>query len=274
MIPQFETKEELFKFLKANKALLINEKKMAIKYADAVSCVANAGTEGKESAEKEAGVIDTMDANKIVVRAVINTTKILDSHGDVHIDGIWKKSLSENKSIYHLQEHMMKFDKVITDEVKAYTKSMTWKSLGFDYEGSTQALVFDSTIDKERNEFMYDQYTKGYVKNHSVGMRYVKMEMAINSEAKWYDEEKAVWDKYINTIVNKDVAEEQGYFWVVTEAKVIEGSAVLVGSNRATPTMSITGAGKTTPEDIEPEQSTHKSSFDMMQTILLTQKNK
>lgn len=259
MIPQFATKEELYKFLKANKSLLINEKKMAIKYADAVSYVANAGNDAKESVEKEAGVIQNVDASKIVVRAVINTTKILDSHGDVHIDGIWKKSLSENKSIYHLQEHMMKFDKVITDEVNAYTKSMTWKSLGFDYDGNTQALVFDSTIDKARNEFMYDQYTKGYVKNHSVGMRYVKMDMAINSESKWYDEEKAVWDKYINTIVNKDVAEEQGYFWVVTEAKVIEGSAVLVGSNRATPTMSITEAGKSTSEDInEPPAGTQK----------------
>jgi len=258
MIPQFATKEDLFKFLKANKSLLINEKKSATKYADAVSFVTNGNNDSKVSADKDAGVIDNTDVSKIVVRAVINTTKIIDSHMDLHVDGLWKKSLAENKNIYHLQEHQMKFDKVISDQVNAYTKSMSWKSLGYDYEGSTQALVFDSTIEKERNAFMYDQYTKGFVKNHSVGMRYVKMEMAINSESKWYEDEKATWDKYINTVVNKDVAENEGYFWVVTEAKVLEGSAVLVGSNQATPTISISGADKFTPPIIEPSEDTQK----------------
>ncbi|KKK49589.1 hypothetical protein LCGC14_3133520, partial [marine sediment metagenome] len=42
-----------------------------------------------------------------------------------------------------------------------------WSELGFDFEGQTQALVFESTIKKERNEFMFKQYAKGFVKNHS-----------------------------------------------------------------------------------------------------------
>jgi phage anti-repressor protein len=46
-------------------------------------------------------------------------------------------------------------------------------------------------------------------------------------------EEKAIWDKYIDEIVNKEVAEEQSYFWAVSEAKAIEGSAVVKGSNFA-----------------------------------------
>ena len=43
---------------------------------------------------------------------------------------------------------------------------------------------------------MYNQYLNGWVKNHSVGMRYVKMELAINSEAEYDADEKAIWDKY------------------------------------------------------------------------------
>lgn len=30
----------------------------------------------------------------------------------------------------------------------------SWKSLGYDLEGSTQALIFDATIKEERNPYM------------------------------------------------------------------------------------------------------------------------
>ena len=104
---------------------------------------------------------------------------------------------------------------------------------------------------------MFDKYKQGKVKNHSVGMQYVSIKMAINDER--YTEEKATWDKYIEMIANKSDAEAQGYFWAVTEAKVIEGSAVIRGSNYATPTQSVEqtkGAVIDTPETIEPDKST------------------
>jgi hypothetical protein len=31
--------------------------------------------------------------------------------------------------------------------------------------------------------------------------------------------EKAIWDKYIDEIVNKEAAEEQSYFWAVFKQK-------------------------------------------------------
>ena len=40
-----------------------------------------------------------------------------------------------------------------------------------------------------------------------------------------------------DVIKSKEIAEAQGYFWVVKEAKVIEGSAVPIGSNQFTPTL-------------------------------------
>jgi hypothetical protein len=39
---------------------------------------------------------------------------------------------------------------------------------------------------------MFNQYAKGYVKEHSVGMRYVKLELAVNSDSKYDAEEKAI----------------------------------------------------------------------------------
>jgi hypothetical protein len=237
---RFKSKEDLFRFLKENKSQLVSEKKFEMKRADAVFFAAHSINEKGEAEKEEAeNVQSLLLKDRITVRAVINTTKLLDSHEDVHIDGLWKKSIKELKSVYHLQEHQMKFDHVISDEVKASTKKMSWKDLGAELPGDTEALLFDSQIEKSRNPFMFDQYVRGYVKNHSVGMRYVQLSLCINSSEKYYREEKDNWDKYIVEVANKEDAENNGYFWAVTEAKLIEGSAVLRGSNWATPTQSV-----------------------------------
>ena len=56
---------------------------------------------------------------------------------------------------------------------------MPWSELGFNYPGNTQVLIFNAKILKDRNEYMAEQYAKGRVKNHSVGMRYVSLELAM-----------------------------------------------------------------------------------------------
>lgn len=250
---EFASKEDLFKALRENKTTLIAQKKMITKEADSV--IFSTNIESKKEASKEDGE-DNISLTKLKAKLAINTTNLMDSHSDVHFDGIWNKSTKEQKNILLLQEHQMKFNYIISDNVVASVKKMTWKSLGFDFEESTEVLIFDTEIDKNRNEFMFNQYSKGYVKEHSVGMRYVKLELAINSESKWDEEEKAVWDKYIEKIVNKDVAENQGYFWAVTEAKIVEGSAVVKGSNYATPVISIQAEKSLEEQKEEPSNDT------------------
>jgi hypothetical protein len=235
---EFASKEDLFKALRENKSILIAQKKMITKESDSTIHYVEVEKTEKESANKE-DTIDSVDVTKLKAKLAINTTNLMDSHSDVHFEGTWNKSAKEQKNVLLLQEHQMKFGSIISDNVQISVKKMTWKSLGFDFEGSTEVLIFDTEIEKSRNEFMFDQYNKGYVKEHSVGMRYVKLDLAINSESKWDEEEKSVWDKYIDKIVNKEVAENQGYFWAVTEAKIVEGSAVVKGSNYATPVISI-----------------------------------
>jgi len=208
----------------------------------------------KKSKMKQAdGVVITDAAKKTVVKAVrddekkseldailiINTTNFMDSHSDVHIPGLWSKSLQENKNIMHLQEHKLEFEKIIADgdDLNVYTKTFNWSDLGYPYPGQTEALVFDSKIRRERNEYMFNQYKQGRVNNHSVGMGYVKILLAVDDpdETQYYEN----WEKYIDQIANKEKAQEQGYFWVIKEAKVVEGSAVPIGSNTATPTYDI-----------------------------------
>lgn len=251
----FADRGEVFKALRDNKAFLINQKKSIIKNADSVLHHPMVLTEGFGKAAtvkalKEEG-FDPETITKMEMDLAINTTNILDSHSDVHLPGLWDKSLKETKILYLLQEHKMVFDKIITDDVKASAEMMAWKELGYDFDGQTQVLRFKANAEKERNPYMFGQYAKGFVKNHSVGMRYIKLFLAMDSEAKWDVEEKEIWDRYIDQIVNRKAAEAQGYFWAVTEAKVVEGSAVPLGSNWATPTISVSGkqgAAESTPD--------------------------
>jgi len=254
---EFNSKDELFKALIDNKSKIISLKKSMEKKADSISFYYSDDHTEKGIVTKAESGNDT-DPSELNVKVVINTTNLLDSHGDVHIDGIWKKTLSDNSTFLHLQEHDKSFDKVIADDAKGYVKSMDWTKLGLNFEGKTQALIFDSVILKKRNEFMLNQYQNKWVKNHSVGMRYVQMHLAINSEAEWNKEEKEVWDKYYPVIANKEAADQKGYFWAVTEAKIIEGSAVVFGSNYATPTLE---DNKEEPAEATPKNEPSKDTL-------------
>lgn len=233
----FEDKQAMFTALRENKSTLIAQKKMMTKECDSVSFIHK--VESNKGEVVKSDTINLDGVNTLKMDLVINTTKVMDSHSDVHLDGIWNKSVKEQKNLYLLQEHKMTFANIITDKVKASVKSLDWSELGATFEGKTQALIFTSEVHKDRNGFMFEQYAKGFVKNHSVGMRYVKLELALNSESKYDKEEKEVWDKYIGEVANKSDAEKQGYFWAVSEAKIIEGSAVPIGSNKITPVLSI-----------------------------------
>lgn len=233
-IPEFEDKNELFDFLVKEKKSLIAQKRAITKEADGIRFAIVT----KDGSVSKANEPFTPNGDEFKVKVVINTTNLLDSHDDVHIPGLWKKSLAENKMIMHVEAHKRDFEDIIADEkdLVAFTKKFTWDALGFpQYDGNTEALIFDSNITKERNAFMFKQYSKGWVRNHSVGMRYVQLVLCINDDNRGAEFE--AWEKYFPIIANKEDAEERGFFWAVKEAKIIEGSAVTLPSNPATPTL-------------------------------------
>jgi len=104
---------------------------------------------------------------------------------------------------------------------------------------SLEVLIYETTISKNRNPFMFDQYKNGYVLNHSVGMRYIKIYLCVNSDDPMNTQEKEAWDKYYPMAINPEEADKSGYFWAVTEAKNVEGSAVVKGSNFLTPVLEV-----------------------------------
>jgi len=142
-----------------------------------------------------------------------------------------------------------------------------FKQLGYNYEGKTECLIFESKVKEDRNEFMYEQYSKGFVKNHSVGMSYVKIVLCANNPASTQEYEN--WNKYLPEVANQDTAIEKGYFWAVLEAKLIEGSAVVIGSNPVTPTLENNMKAVNTLSESEPiEEITQKISQEQFNQLL------
>lgn len=266
----FEDKEDMLLELSKNLSHVIDKKKSALKFSDSYGLsvsvegvtpdVINALKEItiKSFGQAEKSIDYTKEANlpNLIVTVISNTTNFFDSHKDVHLDNVWNKTIADNKGagFDHLQEHRNGFATVISENAKTKIVKTTFRDLGFDYDGKTQALQHVSIIDPIRNLFMYNQYANNWVKQHSVGMGYRgDIFYCANTEVEYMKEYKDNWDKYYPVIANKEDVDEVGYFWAVTQAKLYEFSAVPKGSNPITPTLTVIQADKSL--DIEDDQA-------------------
>ncbi|WP_185269726.1 hypothetical protein, partial [Chryseobacterium indologenes] len=154
-LKQFATKEELHKALSENKGLLKAQKMIGEKHSDTVA-YSFAINEKKEAVK--AGEINVDEVNVLDVKIVINTCNLFDSHSDVSIESSWNRTVKNAKRVLLLQEHKAQFDKIISDEIELKVEVISWKDLGFEYEGKTECLVFYARLRKERNPFMFGQY--------------------------------------------------------------------------------------------------------------------
>jgi len=248
-----KTEKEKLDYIVKNEDLIFDQAKTMFKKADgfggAVTVLRDMNTTKAVKAE------DLLEKDSIEAKLAINTTNVLDSHGDLHLNGMWDKSIKETGSrVLHLQEHKRTFKDTIArgKNLKVYTETVAWKDLGFKMDGETEVLTFDSNILKSENDYMFGEYAKGNVSEHSVGMMYVKMTTCINDED--YPVQKENWDKYAPMVANKSALKSTNVFWAVSEAKVIEGSAVPLGSNSFTPTVSIKEIEVTDHVDLTDEQ--------------------
>lgn len=194
--------------------------------------------------------IETITSDIIEVKAVINTTNIIDSHLDLHLEKVWNKTVKDNPYSYHLKQHESKFESVISKRAKSYNENSNFNKLGLDIDFKTVANINQFTLSRKKMEMMFDAYVNGDVEQHSVGMMYVDIDVA------YYDEESQKNMDFFNEMkakaVNPEVADEYGLFWVVYEAKKREGSAVVFGSNSVTPTLYV--------KNYEPSESTYNKT--------------
>jgi hypothetical protein len=252
-LPTFENKAELYEYLVKNKQEIINIKKGVVKCSDNIYTPKEVEFEGGVQKSLLTNHKDNDEVGVIKRTIVGNTYNWLDSHSDVHLNGIFAKSIEERKNkVNHYHDHLNQLTAKVGKFTEIYERRVRWADFGIEKQGYTQALFAESEIKKDLNPVVYTMYKNGEIDQHSVGMVYVKINLAINDEA--YKEEFAEWNKHIDKIGNVDAAMEQGYFWAVSEAKLIEISAVPEGSNSLTPT--VANATKEIHSEEEPPKST------------------
>ena len=247
----FSTKEDLFKELLKHQELIIERKK---------ACIWKSCEKGQMSVL----AIEDLDVSKGISGAkadfiypIISTTRYKDSHGDVHFDGCFGKTVKDQQGkVHYALDHELKWDSIIAwkEDVRMFVKKIDWALVGKEYEGQTEALVFEIHKDKfKRKDVLEAIVSKNHDFENSIRMQYVKITLGINSTSPEYKAQKSYYDSRIEEIANKDVAEADGYFWGVEELRIQkEGSLVVAGgSNDATSIYQ--------KENTEPLEDTHKN---------------
>lgn len=262
---EFSTKEELFAELKANKDLIIDAKKSEI-YK---SC-----DKGQSIVSKSLDLLQFSEQNKAIkiddnfYYFAVNSTRILDSHDDLHVDGIWKKSVQEIQGKnYFVEDHELEISKVITrkEHIEIFTAKVPFSLIGKPYQGNTEILVYKIAKNQIKNDKVKEWLESGDSIECSVRMQYVTILLALDSNNPEDATEKKNYDDYIDLIANKSDFEYIPYFFVIKEAKnVKESSLVPFGSNSAT------GVVQNKIEKKEPTEVTQDTTEP---TIEVTQKN-
>ena len=235
---EFETKEELFKALREEKDYIIKDKRSKV----------------FESRHKGLGVkCRGLDISKTTIAQkdlfsddnyyyiAVNTANILDSHRDLHKDGLWNKTSKErSRKNYLIDTHYMSVGTTFAkkEDIEIFVANIPFSMLGKSYAGSTDALIYKIPKDKLRADAK-EWIDGGYDIEASVKMQYVIVEFAMNSVVEEDIEFKSNFDKNINTIANKEEYESENgeisYFWIIREAKNIdESSLCLRASNPVT----------------------------------------
>ena len=184
------------------------------------------------------GVDFEVNANELGVEVVANMAMFLDSDQDVLIKESWSRSIQERGEgdiIPFLGDHFHSIEGLIGKTVRFKDGQVDLNPLG--YTGFGDALIHQALVLRDYNEKAYEKYKQGSIKQHSIGLIYEDIVLAINDPE--FEEEHKTYTSYIDKIINKEEVSKIGYFWLVKRIKLIENSAVLFGANSLTPTLSV-----------------------------------
>ncbi len=237
----FETEKELFNALIKNKDEIIGLKKANIMK----SCEKGLGLTAKPlDYSKITTQVKNISLNDNHYYIAVNSTRILDSHKDLHLDNIWNKSVKDLQGKnYLVDSHELSISKTIVkrEHIKMFTAIIPFSMIGKSYQGETEVLIYQFPKEKVINQIAKEWLESGDSIEGSVKMRYTDITLAMKSEEEEHKEELKNYEKYNPIIANKeDFDEEIKYFWAIKQAmNVHESSLVLFGSNNATGQVSI-----------------------------------
>lgn len=233
-IPNHLKGKELLQHLYANKAEIKKQKKaapvksMPIGFDDWVN---TKQSENKMYIPEQPSIEYGQPFERSVIQ---NLCGWMDSYDDVSLRGSFNRTVNNNaKMMYFMRDHSGSTKDIIADLKEVRVDNIALSHIGISSEVEMQeALVFRAEFNTELDEQAYYAYYNGLAKQHSIGMRYIKIELGINDPD--FEEEYKYWERNYSQIINKQLANERGYFWGVEEQKVFEGSWVLLGANSET----------------------------------------
>ena len=260
---KFETKEDMFKALKANEDKLISLKKAHIYKScdkhqvsflnvdmDKLSTTTKANFEIKEG----------------YIYPVISTTLYMDSHSDVHFNNCFYRTVKHQQGkVYYALDHELKWNSILAwqKDVRMFVTPLDWALVGKSYSGQTEALVFEIAESKiTKADVLAAIKSRSSDFENSIRMSYDKITLGVNSTDRDMAENKAYFDKNISLIANQAEVMDQGYFWGVDELSISkEGSLVVAGgSNDATSIITMEPV-KSTSETLDSLKDTPAKSF-------------
>lgn len=173
------------------------------------------------------------------IKVVANMAMYMDSDNDVLLKTCWNRSIAERgegDNIPLLKDHIYKTDAIIGKTKRFLNEQIDLSPYGYT-NMMGDALVHEAKLFKSYDEKTFSKYLNGSIKQHSIGLFYVKLDLALNEPE--YDEEYRMFQNYVDKIINKEKAIDEGYFWLVSEIFLREDSAVVFGANPLTPTLDV-----------------------------------
>jgi DNA-directed RNA polymerase subunit RPC12/RpoP len=247
-IPSFANQKDLFSYLRKNADKIIGQKKALPTITDDLDFGYSINQQVKTFSKKDnsSSAPDPQVADgELPVDIIANMSGWCDSYMDVMVKDNWNKSISDvgasgQKLIYHLKNHGTGYqyttDSIIGKDPMLFVKMVDLSQFNFKSDiKKAQGLMMSSIVVREYDEKAYCLYRDKQIKQHSIGLQYIKIYLCINSTEEEDTMYKENWDKYYPQVINKDKVDSKGFFWAVTESRILEVSAVLFGANELTP---------------------------------------
>ena len=251
----FDSQKELLHALKDNEETIIGLKKARVyKSIDKGQGIANIPVMPKNFSVKQ-------DFEGGFIYPAINSTHWLDSHQDVHIKGCYTRTVKQQQGrVYYIDTHLKGLSNIIARKAKIemFYDDIDWRLLGKDLKGTTEALFFKIAEENVKADYLQLIKEDKELQN-SLAMTYKKIGMALKSNDPAFSYNNDLYEKYINTIGNKEQAIKDGVFFAVEELAIMgEGSLcpVVGGSNSATSVIQIDNIqSEKSPVENEAEKS-------------------
>jgi len=181
-----------------------------------------------------------IDMTKRNVEGIFNTYFYIDYDLDMLVTGAAKRSIQHSgpdsnavAKIKHLSDHMQRTESIVgkLDELEEK-----------EVDGLMRIKFVSNIPETTKGNDHLINYQKGIYDQHSIGFRYLSYVVcARDSENEDYVKN---WDEWYPQAINKEVADDTGFFFVVKEIELWEGSVVVFGANDLTGTIGVKSKDK------------------------------